>query len=222
MSDGVTPIIESLIDAHGGAIISAGLRGDLPNDVLDSASDLVAALRDQVAIGRQIEADRGELNAKRDLLPGAGFDRLWREAHEDARDKTVAAETAAERTYARLEAALQRSLLPEFSPGREQFARDEAALALSSGDPEYAVRNLALYGGDEPIGALFSPWGQTLLRAHGIENADTILKEARAIVVRRKSASDSPAAEAIRHHLGPLAAAKGSASNLARSFTGNR
>lgn len=217
----VTDLVAGLIDQHGGAIVKAGLTGELPQDVLDAAQDLTGALRDAIAAGSQIESDFADLNRRRDLIPRDGYDRLIRDAQRDAAEKVKTAQSAAERSYKQLQASLEEAALPQFKPEREQLARDEAALALSAGNPELAATHLALYGNREAVAAMLSPWGKTLLLARGVRDPDRVLKEARKLaVVRAKDEGDSPAAIALRDHLSGLGAAKGSAGSKARDLAG--
>ena len=110
-------------------------------------------------------------------------------------------------------------MLPRLDERREQLARDEAALALSAGDPAQAALRLAERGADEPLGALLSPWGRTLLAARGVDDIDGTLRDVRAIAVQRAAQrSDSPAAIALREHVGKLGIVKGTGGNVIRKL----
>ena len=223
MSDvDVAGMVEGYVNEHGGAIVRAGLAGQLPQDVLDAAQDFQGALGDQIEAGRQLERDRAELARKKDLLPVDGYQRLWGEAHADAKGKTKDAERAAEHAFKRLETALEDAALPRFDASREALARDEAALAVSNGDPAMAARDLALRGNDEALAALLSPWGLTLLRSRGAADPEQALADVRKIAVQRAlERQETVAAKALKTHLGPLSAAKGTASSQVRTLVGN-
>lgn len=64
-----TEIVQGILDEHGGAIVSAAAKGELPQAVLDAAQDFTGAIRDVIGAGTQLEADRAELTRKHDLLP---------------------------------------------------------------------------------------------------------------------------------------------------------
>lgn len=216
----INALVEGLIEEGSGPITKAGLAGELPQDVLDACQDCTGALRDLIAAGRQLEADRAELTRRRDLLPADGYERLWREAHADAKAKADQGQRDAERAYKRLEASLQDATLPAIPAGREALARDEAALALSVGNPEAEPLDLAGFGNAEAVAALLSPWGKTLLRARGVRNPDKLLAEVRKLTVARAiGRGDTAAARALRDSLGALGAAKGSAGSTVRDLT---
>lgn len=214
--------VEALLREHGDAIVSAGIRGELPQYALDAAQDLTGALSDALAAGRQLEQDRHELTQRKDLLPEDGYRRLWGEAHVDAKRKTQEAELVVERAYTRLQVALEDAALPTFAPGREQLARDEAALALSgSGNPETLARQLAMDGNEEALAALVSPWGRTLLASRGVENPKQTMREVRSIAVARAlDHGETTAALALRDHFPALGVVKGSAGNATRMLVG--
>lgn len=218
----IDEIIEGYLATSGGAIVKAGLDGDLPQDVLDAAQDLLDACQDQIAAGRQLRRDLDDLNRRRDLIPRDGYQRLVADAKRDARSKVDDADTAAKRALTRLEESLFEAALPKFQPEREQLARDECALALSNGDPQAAALGLADHGNDEALAALLSPWGRTLLEARGVRNVDRMLADVRTVVRGRIIArADTPAAVVLRDHLSDLATAKGQAGYSVRQLAGH-
>ena len=223
MSDQVTDVVERLVSEHGGAILSAASRGDLPRPVLEAAGDVCGNLSDTLAIGRQLEADLAELEARRDLLPVDGFRRLRADAIADAKKKLAELEPVTDRAVERLEVSLQDAVMPTFQPSREQLSRDECSLALGFGNPELAAHALARDGSPEALAALLSPWGRTVLRARGVHDVDRVIREVRQIAIAQAlKRGDSPAALALSDHLGALKAAKGSAGSLARRLGAKR
>jgi hypothetical protein len=209
--------VAGIVDDHLRPIVEAARGGDLPREVGDAAEDLQGALHEQLAIGRQLAADRAELDAKRDLLPPDGAARLWRDASQDAHARTLKAGRAADRAHQALEDALTAAALPTFDPRREGLARDECALAISGADPQGEALSLAERGNDEALAALLSPWGRTLLRSRGVDNPEPLLRDVRKVAVARARArGDNPAAQALKDHMSALAAARGSAGSQTR------
>ena len=211
-----TDMAEQFIHEHGGAIVKAGLKGDLPQDALDAAQDLTGALGDVIGAGKQLENDRAELARRRDLLPVDGYSRLLNEANEEAITKTREAESAANRAYARLETTLEDATLPRFNPAREQLARDEAALALSNGNPESAALQFARHGNDEAVADALALGEDVAALSRRATNPERLMADARKIAVDRAKQGDTVAARALREHCPKLGAAKGSAGSTVR------
>lgn len=215
----VSEAVERVLDAHSRPLLEAGERGSIPREARDAAKDFAGAYREVLEIGRQLARDLAELRQKQDLLPAEALGRLEREAKEAADLRRRAAERDGQRAYARLRLTLEDTLLPALAPRRERLARDEAALALSGGgDPAQAARQLAQHGSAEALAALLSGWGETLLRARGVENPTALRAELRKLAVERalRESPDAPAAELLREHVGRLGAVIGSASSEIR------
>jgi hypothetical protein len=218
----VTQAVENVLANDVGPIIAAGEKGEISQAAFDAAQDYRGAVQDMLVADRGLEADLAELEARRDLIPADGYKRLTAKALADAKAKLSTAQTAADLSYKALEQALTDEALPKFEPAREQLARDEAALALSTGgqNAENAALTFASQGNPEAVAALLSPWGTTLLRARGVRNPERVQREVRRIAAQTATArSDSTAARLLREHYYGAGAAKGAAGSTVRRIT---
>jgi hypothetical protein len=147
----------------------------LPQQVRDAHDDYTTAIGDIISTGRQLKTDLDELEAKRDLIPQNGADRLRLEAKNDAGRKYQEADRRAEQSLDRLRDSLLDAALPKLDPKREQLARDELQVALGNAQgpgAAGAAATLATHGSREAVAALFSPFGRTLLASRGVKGPE--------------------------------------------------
>jgi hypothetical protein len=198
-----------------------GLQTDaLPQSVRDAAGDYRVAISDVVAAARQLEADTQELNAKRDLIPGPGWQRLRQEAVSEAQSRGVEADRRAAAALRRLEDSVAEAALPRIKDGRESLARDEFALALGNAAGNAAAERalrIAEHGSREAAAVLFSEFGQTVLTARGVDGRDLAetLRAARSIAAASATSRGSTRRELVAGaaltKIPKLAAARGAA-----------
>jgi hypothetical protein len=147
---------------------SAGVR--------DALNDFSTAIGDALSIGDQCYADLAELAQKSDLVPMDGWNRLRREAIEDAEKLAEQADRRAEAAHARLIEALQDDSLPVLDSQREALARQELALILdgsSGGSLQTRLLTIATDGSPEVQAVLLrTQFGRTLLASRGLTGRD--------------------------------------------------
>jgi hypothetical protein len=188
--------------------------GDYPREVKDAADDYRAAVSDVLSAGRQLERDLGELDAKRDLIPVSGAERLRREAVQEAQARAREADREADQAYARLEESLIEAALPTLDPSREQLARGELQLAVGNAEgfqlTSRAMR-VATEGSADAVAALLQgTWGKTLFGVREVPNADAELKRLRRLAAsntNKQNGRQMLAASALPR-VGKLSAAK--------------
>jgi hypothetical protein len=139
--------------------------------VADALGDLSLAIGDVLVAGDQAAADLAELQAKADLLPAHGFNRLKGEVVAEAEKLSAEALGRAEAAEARLRGALMNDALPTLDPAREALAREELKMAFDGADGKTIlsrVSAIAQGGSREAVAVLLrTGYGQTLLASRG-------------------------------------------------------
>lgn len=188
--------------------------------VHDALNDYRAAVNEPLSAGRQLQADAGELAAKKDLVAEAGYRRLKAEMLREAKGRLAGADLRAGQALERLKAAVDQDALPRVNPAREALARQELALGIGEAKgPEAASRALAISerGSREAVAALLSPFGQALLEAReltGRAHTEAIAACRQVAAVKASELGTTPTeilAGSVRASVGKLGAAKGSA-----------
>jgi hypothetical protein len=164
--------------------------GGYSPEVRDALNDYSAAIGDALAVADQCGADLAELADKSDLVPMDGWNRLRREAIEDAEKLAREADRRAEAAQARLVASLQDDALPVLDPAREVLARQELALILdgaSGGGIQTRVMTIATDGSPEVQAVLLrTQFGKTILASRGLAGRELqeTMSSARSVVAR--------------------------------------
>jgi hypothetical protein len=195
-------------------------RSDWPAEVMAAAADDADALTDRIGAVRQLAADLADLNSKRDLLPGPGWQRLRTEALEEARRRSEDAAHRSKRAQQALAEALTTAALPKLDKSREALARQELALLLGTGNPHHNVLRIAQRGSRDATAVLVSTsFGESLLESRGLQGRE--LKDAltntrtivsRSAAQRPEATPDEIRASAALNKLPKLAAAVATAS----------
>jgi hypothetical protein len=200
-------------------VLSAASLGQASRDAF---RDATTAVRDVVAAGDQLDRDLAELDAKRDLLPQAGYSRLRREAEAEGRAREAEADARWRRSVAALRESLEQDAMPTFSPERESLARQELTMLVGDAQGQSAAAaalTVARSASREALAVLLrSPFGRSLLEARGLRGRelDEVLASARTVAAERAleegaSERERAAAAALRR-LGEFASARGAAS----------
>jgi len=185
--------------------------------VAEAFGDFRKQIAEITDAGSQLRKDYAELESKRDLLPGAGFQRLRRLATEDAAVRGRDADGAARQALDRIRGELTTASLPKVPADREALARQELSEALGPKPTLERIVNLAANGSRESIAALFSPFGRTILESRGVpgtdyvEALDAARQVAAATAVDRGETETERAASALLDNVGTLGAALGAA-----------
>jgi hypothetical protein len=157
--------------------------------VRDAWDDYVHGVDYVLGVGGQLAADLEELDAKRDLVPAHGYDRLRGEAVADATSRTAEALRRSEAAEGRLVEALTDDALPTFAPERESLVRQELTLALDGADGKSVLTRvlwIAQDGSPEAVACLLrTPFGKTLLASRGASGREI----AEAMTTARKVAA---------------------------------
>lgn len=191
--------------------LTDSLAGIDMNEHENYVRELVGAyrghVREALAAGAQLEADRAELRSKSDLIPPAGAQRLEREAHAEATDRAKSAMDKARASVENLRRAALLDAQPKPDKEREGLGRDELNMIVGSGSPAELmtrVHRVASTGSRDAVAALMSPFGRSLLYARGLAGSDLdgALASARKVVV------ESAETNASRHTAGEIRAAR--------------
>jgi hypothetical protein len=187
----------------------------------DHVDDYRAAVNDLLSTGEQAERDIAELQSKRDLIPGPGYERLRGEAMAEAQRLAADADARATRALDALKADLIADAQPTVDPAREGLARQEAALAMGEATRDGAVERLnsiVTEGSPEAAAVLLgTSFGRTMLVARGVNGHDLqqALETGRMLAahtaVERGTTARQVLAGKLLQSLGGLAAAKGAA-----------
>jgi hypothetical protein len=212
------------------ALVEAVLRdvgpvlnsSELSQGARDAYADATRAVRDLVAAGDQRDRDLAELEAKRDLLPQAGYGRLRAELEAEGRAREADADARWNRSTAALRESLEADALPTFEPERESLARDELALLLGDARGPAAAGaalGIARSGSREALAVMLrSPFGRSLLEARGLRGRELeqTLSSARTIAAERTldegATERERAAAAALKRLGEFSSVRGAAS----------
>ncbi len=178
-----------------------------PNYVRELVGAARGHVNDALRAGAQLEADRAELAAKRDLIPSAGAERLYRQALAEAEQKAKTSLDAARSSVEMLKRAGLLAAQPTIEPAREGLCREELSMLVGEGSPAEVmtrVHRIAQSGSRDAAAALVSPFGRSLLETRGLTGADLddALSSAQKVIV--ETATDN----ASRHTDAELNAAK--------------
>jgi len=156
---------------------------------------LIGTFRDgglrALAAGRQFDADREQLAARRDLLPEAGARRLYGDAQSQAFQDASSALNEARTAASQIERAGLLGAMPQITAGREGLARQEFGMVLGDGTPDQValrVIEVANTGSRDVLGVLLgSDYGRSYLESKGLRGRelDETITSARRVVVER-------------------------------------
>jgi hypothetical protein len=221
--------VNTVKDTAGNIGIATGPYSQATRDALD---DYAVAIAETIAVGYQAEADLEELNAKKDLVPAHGYDRLRGELIADAETRSADALRRAEQAEARFRESLLADALPKLDPAREALARQELTLAFDGGDGAILARvaNIAQYGSREAVAVLLGTgFGETLLASRGAKGRElnealtTGRTLAAGVAAERGETERERAAGAALRQIGKLGAARTAAhSHVKRSIGAER
>jgi soluble cytochrome b562 len=163
-------------------------RSDMSAAVRAAVDDARQAVSDAAQAVRQKRRDHAELDAKADLLPQAGLQRLRAEIDAEEKSLIDSATHRGQRALKELEAALVDAALPKPDKAREALARQELALIVGDGNGvNERVLSVAQSGSrDAQAALLHGSFGRSLLEARGLSGRSLVeaLDAARSIVAR--------------------------------------
>lgn len=201
---------------------------DLPAGVTTAYVDYALMIKNANEAGDGFVSRMAELNAKRDLIPPAGYGRLRSEALQEAKADSDRHYRTAQETLVRLKEELITAATPKLDPTREALARQELATALGagSGTPMERAMRVAQHGSHECAAALFSDYGRTLLGTimDGRDLAETMAvarTAAASVAMERGVTPTERAAGAALQHVDGLAAAIGASGTYVNSVLGD-
>jgi hypothetical protein len=213
----MTHQIDSPTDRFGGlaqeSLAEASLH-DASVEALDSHSDAFNAVQDTLAVTSALEEKLAELSENKVYLPQAGYDKLRREAIEEAKALTGQAQRRFTQSYQAAESAILDSALAKLSTDREALARSELQVAVGDATgPEAKSRILgvAKSGSAEAQAVLGTPFAKTYLISKGVSNVDRLLADARKIIARTGASPEAQRAAAGLDRLAKLGGAQAAA-----------
>jgi hypothetical protein len=186
----------------------------------DASREFKAAVGGLIDTGDGYRADRAALRENAHRLPPDGLRVEEQRLRQQAEQKSALHSGDAARALARLETALTESALPRLDPAREQLARQELDAAFGSGNPESDALRVATSGSREAAAALFTSYGETKLKAAGVERPDRVLSEAKksaaAAAIERGASVRERESAALLQKISQLGAARAHAIGILR------
>ena len=183
---------------------SALTSDHIPTEIIEMLGHAKGAIESITSARNQMTSDLAELDARRVMLPPAGFRQLEQKAIGEAQATHAASAKIARTAIAAIKEQLEAEALPKVDPARESLDRDTALAYLGNADgPKLGSRllKIAESGPPEVVATLLnSTFGEGILKSRQV-HAETIANArriARVSPYRQRSPREQAAYEQIR------------------------